>query len=51
MRVVRHTVDRQELLAPLPHNASHVLVKLFPILLLNQIGTTLHGKDNLDVDL
>ena len=51
MRVVRHAMDRQELLIALPHNASHVLVKLFLVVILNQIGTTLQGKDNLDVNL
>jgi hypothetical protein len=44
-------MDRQELLVPLAHNAGHVFVKLFLVLLLNQIGTALHGKDNLDVNL
>jgi hypothetical protein len=44
-------MDRQELLVPLMHDAGHVFVKLFLVLLLNHIGTTLHGKDNLNVDL
>jgi hypothetical protein len=51
MHVVRHAMDSQELLVPLAHDAGHVLVKLFLVLLLNQIGTALHGKDHLEVNL
>jgi hypothetical protein len=51
VRMVRHAVDRQELLVPLAHDAGHVFVQLFLVLPRNQVGTPLHGKDNLNVDL
>ena len=51
VRVVRHTMDRQQFLLSFPHNAGHVLVKFFLILLLNQVLAALDGKDDLNVEL
>ncbi len=47
-------MDRQQFLVPFAHNAGHIFVKLFFVLLLNHMRhmrTSLDGKDDLNVDL
>ena len=51
MRVVRHAVDGDELLALPGDDAGHVLLQLLFAFWENQALPSLHGKDDLDVNL
>jgi hypothetical protein len=51
MRVIGHTVNREEFLAALGYYACYIFVKDLFILALNQTLACLNGENNLDVDL
>src|SRR5882672_7286232 len=49
--MVRHTMNRQQLLFPFPDNASQIFMELLIVSLVNQALPTLDREDNLDIDL
>src|SRR5882757_6120518 len=51
MRMVRHTMNRQQLLFPFPDNASEIFMEFLLVLLVNQALPPFDSKNNLKVDL
>ena len=49
--MVRHTMNRQQLLFPLPDNASEIFMEFLLVFLANQALSPLDREDNLDIDL
>src|SRR5215472_5520264 len=51
VRVVRHAIDFDELLALASHDPGHVLVEFLLALGSDEVLSALHGKNHLDIDL
>src|SRR6266850_3718112 len=51
MRMVRHTMNRQQLLFPFPDNASQIFMELLLVSLVNQALPPFNSKNNLKIDL